>query len=63
MKKFDMCNYCGADWRYIGEEDKGVRLMSLCKNVSDVIVPYSRKTYIKIGAYQSSTRLNNRKVY
>ena len=56
MKTFDICNYLGADWRYIGEEDKGIRLKSTCKHVADVIVPYSRKQHIKIGVYQSSSK-------
>lgn len=57
MKKFTLVNYLSAEWRYIGEEENGVRLRSTCKNVADLIVPYSRKNQIKIGAYQSSTYL------
>ena len=47
MKKFDLVNYIGCDWRYIGKESEGIRLMSTNKNVSDIVVAYSREMMIK----------------
>jgi len=47
MKKFDLVLYLSAEFRYICREEKGIRLMSTNKNLSDVIVDFSREKYIK----------------
>jgi hypothetical protein len=53
MKKDKFCNYLGADWVFVKEEDAGIRLKSICKHCADVIVPYHRKHQIKLGKYQA----------
>ena len=52
MKKFDRCTYLGCDFRYIGREDAGVRIMSISKHLGDVIVDYSREAMIQKGEFQ-----------
>ena len=56
LRQNQKCNYLGCDFLYMGESDDGIVLKPLVKHLSDVVVPYSRKAQIKIGAYQSSKR-------
>ena len=45
-KKFDKVIYLGCSWKYVGKEERGIRLMSINKNIDDVIVSYSREDTI-----------------
>ena len=49
MKKFDLVNYLSADWRYIGREERGVRLNPMSKNLADVIVSPKHEHMIRLG--------------
>ena len=56
MKQWDIVNFSGCDWRYIGKESSGIRLRSLSKHLSDVIVDFSREKMINTGEYKSHGR-------
>ena len=56
MKPNQRVNYIGADFTYLGEFDAGIILKPLNKHLAEIVVPFSRKTQIKIGTYQSSKK-------
>jgi len=55
MKKFEYCNYLGCDWIYCGKEERGIRLKSMSKHLSDVVVDYGREKMINTGLYVSGS--------